>query len=102
MSDIRIVTVFGPLPGSDPPRGGGAPASAAGSRTAARRAAPQIPVAGVIEPVPGRPDAVPAAALMSQVVTRTNQLRHAYGCGRLAVVHHLIEASVRQSYYLAA
>jgi uncharacterized protein YkwD len=82
--------------------GAATPASAAGPRAAARRAAPQIPVAGVIEPVPGRPDAVPAAALMSQVVTRTNQLRHAHGCGQLAVDHHLIDASVRQSYYMAA
>jgi uncharacterized protein YkwD len=79
-----------------------APAAAAPLAAAAPRVAPQIPVAGVIEPVPGRPDAVPAAALMSQVVTRTNQLRHAHGCGQLAVNHDLIDASVRQSYYMAS
>jgi uncharacterized protein YkwD len=70
--------------------------------SAASRVAPQIPVAGVIEPVPGRPQAVPAAELMSQVVTRTNQLRHAHGCGQLDVDHDLIDASVRQSYYMAS
>jgi uncharacterized protein YkwD len=69
--------------------------------SAARRAAPQRPVAGVIEPVRGQPDAVPAAALMSQVVTRTNRLRHTHGCGQLDVDSDLIDASVRQSYYMA-
>ena len=69
---------------------------------AARQAAPQIPVAGVVEPVPGQPDAVPAAELMSQVVTRTNQVRHDHGCGQLDVDHDLIDASVRQSYYMAS
>lgn len=64
-------------------------------------AMPQIPVAGVVEPVPGHPDAVPAARLMSEVVTRTNQIRHRYGCGQLAVDHALIDASVQQSYYMA-
>src|SRR4051794_35670593 len=62
---------------------------------------PQIPVAGVVEPVAGFPAAVPAAVLMSQVVTKTNQLRHAAGCGELAVDHELIDASVDQSYYMA-
>jgi uncharacterized protein YkwD len=69
--------------------------------SAARRAAPQRPVAGVIEPVRGQPDAVPAAALMSQVVTRTNRLRRTHGCGQLDVDSDLIDASVRQSYYMA-
>jgi uncharacterized protein YkwD len=79
------------------------PASAAPPTPAAAwRVAPQMPVAGVIEPAPGLPHAVPAAALTSQVVTRTNQLRHAHGCGQLAVDHDLIVASVRQSYYMAA
>jgi uncharacterized protein YkwD len=61
-----------------------------------------MPVAGVIEPVPGRPEAIPAAALMSQVVTGTNQQRHAHGCGRLDVDHDLVDASVRQSYFMAS
>jgi uncharacterized protein YkwD len=39
---------------------------------------------------------------MSQVVTRTNQLRHTHGCGQLDVDHDLIDASVRQSYYMAS
>jgi uncharacterized protein YkwD len=63
---------------------------------------PQIPVAGIVEPVPGHPEAVPAARLMSEVVTKTNQLRHRFGCGQLAVDHDLIDASVRQSYFMAA
>jgi uncharacterized protein YkwD len=83
------------------PTGAATPVAAA-PRVAATGVAPQVPVAGVIEPVPGRPDAVPAAALMSQVVTRTNQLRHAHGCGQLGVDHDLIDASVRQSYYMAS
>ena len=78
------------------------PVTAAPAVPVARPAAPQRPVAGVIEPVPGQPDAVPAAALMSQVVTRTNQLRHTRGCGQLDVDHDLIDASVRQSYYMAS
>jgi uncharacterized protein YkwD len=44
---------------------------------------------------------VPAARLMSLVVTMTNQQRHAYGCGRLDVDHELIDASERQSGYMA-
>jgi uncharacterized protein YkwD len=79
-----------------------APVAAAAPAPAVPRVAPQIPVAGVIQPVPGRPDAVPAAELMSQVVTRTNRLRHAHGCGQLDVDHDLIDASVRQSYYMAS
>jgi uncharacterized protein YkwD len=65
-------------------------------------AAPQVPVAGRVEPVAGFPAAVPAAVLMSEVVTRTNQLRHAAGCGQLAVDQDLITASVKQSYYMAS
>jgi uncharacterized protein YkwD len=79
-----------------------APAAAASRVQAASRVAPRMPVAGVIEPVPGRPDAVPAAALMSQVVTRTNQLRHAHGCGELDVNQDLTDASLRQSFYMAS
>jgi uncharacterized protein YkwD len=63
---------------------------------------PQIPVAGIVEAVPGHPEAVPAAQLMSEVVTRTNQVRHRFGCDQVAVDHELIKASVRQSYYMAA
>jgi uncharacterized protein YkwD len=63
---------------------------------------PQIPVAGRAEPVAGYPTAVPATRLMSEIVTRTNQLRHRYGCGRLAVDRDLIQASVRQSYFMAS
>jgi uncharacterized protein YkwD len=62
---------------------------------------PQLPVAGVVEPVAGYPEAVPAATLMSEVVTRTNQARNAAGCGQLAVDQELITASVNQSYYMA-
>jgi uncharacterized protein YkwD len=66
-------------------------------------AAMEIPVAGKVEPVAGFPRAVPPAVLMSQVVTRTNQARHAAGCEqKLAVDHELIKASVGQSYYMAA
>jgi len=65
-------------------------------------AAPQTPVAGVVEPVAGLPGAVPAATLMSQVVTRTNQIRLRAGCGELAVNRQLILSSVNQSYYMAA
>jgi uncharacterized protein YkwD len=63
---------------------------------------PQIPVAGVVQPVAGFPSAVPAATLMSQVVTRTNRVRHRHGCGRLAVNQDLISSSVSQSYFMAA
>ena len=63
---------------------------------------PQIPLAGVIRPVPGHPEAVPAAMLMSQVATRTNQARHRFGCDELAVDHELISASVRQSLDMAS
>lgn len=46
------------------------------------------------------PPATPAT-LMSQVVTMTNQQRHANGCRKLAVSHDLTVASVRQSRYMA-
>jgi len=65
-------------------------------------AAPQIPIAGVVEQVIGFPQAVPAAMLMSQVVTRTNQARNQAGCGQLSVNQELISSSVNQSYYMAA
>jgi uncharacterized protein YkwD len=64
-------------------------------------ASPHVPVAGVVEPVAGHPEAVPAAVLMSEVVTKTNQLRHAAGCRQLEVDHDLIDASVNQSWYMA-
>jgi len=64
-------------------------------------AAPVVPIAGVVQPVAGHPEAVPAAVLMSEVVTKTNQLRHAAGCGQLAVDQELIKASVNQSWYMA-
>jgi uncharacterized protein YkwD len=41
------------------------------------------------------------AALMSLIVTQTNQRRHAAGCGQLAVDHELVVASERQSDYMA-
>ena len=44
---------------------------------------------------------VPAAELMSLVVTMTNQQRNAYGCGQLDVDQELITASERQSGYMA-
>ncbi len=61
-------------------------------------------LAGV--PVPPLPAAAAATAvepatLMSQVVTRTNQQRHANGCGQLGVDRELTVASVRQSIYMA-
>jgi uncharacterized protein YkwD len=56
-------------------------------------------------PLPPAPaaaeDAVAPATLMSQVVTRTNQLRNAHGCGQLSVDRELTVASVRQSLYMA-
>jgi uncharacterized protein YkwD len=64
-------------------------------------ATPQIPIAGVVEPVAGYPTAVPAAMLMSEVVTRTNHVRHAAGCDELTVDQGLIDASVFQSYFMA-
>jgi uncharacterized protein YkwD len=45
--------------------------------------------------------AIPPARLMSQVVTMTNQQRHANGCRPLAVSRNLTVASVRQSTYMA-
>ncbi len=44
---------------------------------------------------------IPAAKLMSQVVTMTNQQREANGCGELTVDHELTVASMRQSRYMA-
>jgi len=44
---------------------------------------------------------VPAAELMSLVVTMTNQQRYANGCGQLDVDQELIIASERQSGYMA-
>jgi uncharacterized protein YkwD len=51
--------------------------------------------------VPALPAPAPAATLMSQVVTMTNQQRHAHGCGLVAVDRELTVASVRQSSYMA-
>jgi uncharacterized protein YkwD len=45
--------------------------------------------------------AVAPAALMSEVVTMTNQQRSARGCGQLAVDRELTVASIRQSLYMA-
>jgi uncharacterized protein YkwD len=51
---------------------------------------------------PGAADtAVAPARLMSEVVTRTNQQRHANGCRLLSVDRELTVASVRQSLYMA-
>ena len=57
-------------------------------------------------PAPPLPADAPAAAvapaeLMSEVVTMTNQQRHANGCGQLAVDPELTVASIRQSVYMA-
>ena len=57
-------------------------------------------------PAPPLPPDAPAAAvapaeLMSEVVTMTNQQRHANGCGQLAVDSELTVASIRQSVYMA-
>jgi uncharacterized protein YkwD len=57
-----------------------------------------------VTPVPARqvsPIVLSQVRLMSQVVTMTNQQRHANGCGLLAVSHDLTIASVRQSLYMA-
>jgi uncharacterized protein YkwD len=54
------------------------------------------PAAGAVATGPVR-----AKILMSQVVTMTNQQRHAAGCGLLDVDQALIVASVRQSTYMA-
>ena len=45
--------------------------------------------------------AVAPAELMSEVVTMTNQQRHANGCGQLVVDPELTIASIRQSLYMA-
>jgi len=45
--------------------------------------------------------ASPEAELMSLIVTQTNQLRNAAGCGQLDVDQELITASVVQSDYMA-
>jgi uncharacterized protein YkwD len=74
---------------------------ALGLALTAAATSPQLPVAGRAEPVAGYPGAVPAAQLMSEIVTRTNQLRHMVGCGELAVDPDLISASVSQSYFMA-
>jgi uncharacterized protein YkwD len=63
------------------------------------RAATSLPPV-VPPPVPPAP-AVPPSTLMSEVVTMTNQQRHANGCGLLAVSRDLTVASVRQSNYMA-
>jgi uncharacterized protein YkwD len=52
-------------------------------------------------PAPASAFASPEAELMSRIVTQTNQVRHAHGCGQLEVDHELVEASVRQSDYMA-
>ena len=57
-------------------------------------------------PAPPLPPDAPAAAvtpaeLMSEVVTMTNQQRHAKGCGILAVNKELTIASIRQSLHMA-
>ena len=62
--------------------------------------------AGAAVPAPPLPPDAPAAAvapaeLMSEVVTMTNQQRHANGCGLLAVDSELTIASIRQSLYMA-
>jgi uncharacterized protein YkwD len=60
--------------------------------------------AGVpVPPLPPRaaPGSVAPAILMSQVITMTNQRRHALGCGQLTVDRELTVASVRQSLYMA-
>jgi uncharacterized protein YkwD len=62
------------------------------------RAAVPVPPAPPLAPVAAP---VPVATLMSQVVTMTNQQRHAYGCRQVAVDRELTLASVRQSSYMA-
>lgn len=57
-------------------------------------------------PAPPLPPDAPATAvtpaeLMSEVVTMTNQQRHANGCGLLSVDPELTVASIRQSIYMA-
>jgi uncharacterized protein YkwD len=52
-------------------------------------------------PAPAQAFDSPEAELMSLIVTRTNQIRHAAGCGQLEVDQELIVASLRQSDYMA-
>ena len=57
-------------------------------------------------PAPPLPSSAPATAvapaeLMSEVITMTNQRRHANGCGQLDVDPELTVASIRQSLYMA-
>ena len=58
-----------------------------------------VPAPAPVPPAP--PAAVAPATLMSEVVTMTNQQRHANGCRLLAVSRDLTVASVRQSLYMA-
>lgn len=63
------------------------------------------PLLALCAPAPASATAarpVRAAGLMSQVVTMTNQQRHAHGCGQLVVDQDLVVASERQSWYMAA
>ena len=68
------------------------------------RAVTSLPPVTTVTPAPvatAPPPPVPPATLMSQVVTMTNQQRHANGCRLLAVSHDLTIASVRESLYMA-
>jgi len=75
-----------------------APALAGGSPAAA--ASTVIDPAPVAD-LPALTEPVPIARLMSQVVTKTNQVRDANGCDQLDVDQELIVASERQSGYMA-
>ncbi len=75
-------------------------AALAAAPAPAQAAAPAGPAMVAV----GSPAAVVApaeAALMSLLVTQTNQRRHAHGCGQLDVNPELIVASVRQSDFMA-
>ena len=63
-------------------------------------AAVAVPLA-LVTPTPAQAFDSPEAELMSKIVTKTNQQRHAAGCGQLAVDQELIVASVRQSDWMA-
>jgi len=60
-----------------------------------------IPALLAVPAAPAHAYASPEAHLMSLLVTRTNQARHAAGCGQLDVNHDLVAASVQQSEYMA-
>jgi uncharacterized protein YkwD len=63
---------------------------------------PATMLGSVLVATPAHAVVVPAATLMSQLVTQSNQSRARAGCPQLKVNQALITASVRHSSYMAA